>query len=388
MQKRRYGWALGLALGMASGAAAQGIFGLEAGPEDGALAVPATPDAPEVVPGLRTPGFDPVRDVPAMRNWKGDMQLDGAGNCYAISSLTAYFHSKVEFVADDEGVAWDQWDRDFSKVLKVDEKSLEELPHLLARSLDDVREHGKVKLGGYEGLNEFTAVEPLTAAQQAEVDALEGVAAERKQFEYSDRQESTRAFRRWAEAAQYFMQLSADGDNYAGSLLKSGLGWVPFIDFGPDAVNRDGLNIIRDRLREGRAVPISMHPSGLKAEGHVVVVYQLVENDDEAILTTYDCNRPPVDGAARPTTVTISKHGDWNYVAERADGGTYDGWSLITVPGLEGRGDRRRLERTAGNDQEQRERMSHLGRVVSSDSSLGDRIKGGLGFVGEVLNPF
>jgi hypothetical protein len=338
-------------------------------------------------PGLRVPGFDPVRDVPAMGNWKGEMQLSGSGNCYALSMLTTYFHSKITFVPDEEGVTWDAWDRDFSKVLKVDERSMDEIPHLMARSLEEVEEHGKLRLGGFAGLREFTEVLELTAEQERIVRALDGVEAERKEFGFTDRQEPTRAFRRWAEAAQYAMQIDGDGHRYLGSILKSSLGWVPGVNLGPDAVNQDGLNIIRDRLAEGRLVPISMHPTGLKFKGHVVVAYQMVETEDEAIITTYDCNRPPQGEVARPTVITLKKSDGWTYQAVKEDGGTYD-YRLLSIPNPEARRNRRFFEATAGNDSEHRQRNRHLGRLVSSDSSLGDRIKGGLGFVGEVLNPF
>lgn len=387
--RRRVPWALALALAITavSGASAQGLFGLEPGTAAASAEIPVPLRAAPLSVGLRVPGFDPVRDVPAMGNWKGELQLSGSGNCYALSNLTAYFFAKVEFVADDEGVPWDQWDRDFGKVLKVDSRSMDEIPHLLARSREDVEEHGKLKIGGFADLGEFTAVVALSSDQRDLIRELDGVEAERREFEFSDQQETTRAFRRWTEAAQYAMQIDADGPRYLGSILKSGLGWVPGVNLGADAVNQDGLNIIRDRLRQGHLVPISLH-AGLKPAGHVVVAYGLIETEDEAILETYDCNRPPRDGAARPTTIRLTKGDGWHYVATLHEGGEAYEYRLMTIPDPESRRSRRFLEATAGNDSEHLQRNRHLGRLVSSDSSLGDRIKGGLGFVGEVLNPF
>lgn len=387
-ERRRYGWALALALGVVGGAGAQGLYGLGEGrATEMSLDIPV-PQAALASDVLRVPGFDPARDVPAMGNWKGDMQLSGAGNCYALSNLTAYFFAKVEFVPDEVGVSWDEWDRDFSKVLRVDERSMDEIPHLLARSADDVEEHGKLRIGGFADLSEFTAVVELSRDQVAEVEELDGVEAERRRFEFSDQQESTRAFRRWAEAAQYAMQIDGDGHRYLGSMLKSGLGWVPGVNLGADAVNQDGLNIIRDRLREGRLVPIALHPAGLQFKGHVVVAYELTETEGEAVITTYDCNRPPEDGEARPTVIRLKKGDGWTYEATRDGGSRAYEYRIMTIPDPESGRSRRFLEATAGNDEEHRQRNRHLGRLLGEDSSLGDRLKGGLGFVGEVLNPF
>ena len=305
----------------------------------------------------RVPGFDPIEDVPAIGNWKGDFQRAGAGNCYAVSVLTNYFFQRTKFTAR-EGKAFMEWldDGKLENPLKIDEEtSLKFLANWLSTKSDD-----KVTIGGYKSLRQMTAGESLSAKR----------------------------FKEFAEALQYHHQTTTELHRYGGSILKSKLGFIPGL--GSDSVIKDGCNIIRDRIRDDkRPVPIVLHPSGGNvAAGHVIVAYEMREYEDRIEILAWDVNYPPTDSDPRSTVVTVNKD-KWNYKTRRYDGEErYGDFNLITVINPDGRRERNKTRKILTNYKETLERNSHLGRVVSDDSSLGDRIKGVAGFIGEHINPF
>ena len=304
----------------------------------------------------RVPGFDPIEDVPAIGNWKGDFQVSGAGNCYAVSVLTNYFFQRTNF-SPAQGGAFMDWLKagKIDSPLNVDnETSLKFMAYWLATRSDD-----KVTLGGYRSLRQMTKGESLAATR----------------------------FKQWAEALQYHHQTKAELHRYGGSILKSKLGFIPGL--GSDAVIKDGCNIIRDRIRDDkRPVPIVLHPNGGNlAAGHVILAYEMREYEDKIEILAWDVNYPPTDSDARSTVVTVCKD-KWNYKARRYDGEQRYKYELITVINPDGRRERKMVKDILTNYKETLERNSHLGNVVSEGNSIGDRIKGVAGFIGEHLNPF
>lgn len=358
--------AVGLAFWMALGAGPVGAQLLgqsdEGTPDAGG--VPEGTTAVELAPlgyrVWRVPGFDPVEDVPAMRNWVGAIETSGSGNCYAMSVLTSYFFQKIEFVREP-GLPFEEWKtREADSVeamppLAADEKGLKLLALWLSTDGDE-----KLKIGGFAGLNDFTSGGPTEAR-----------------------------FRELAEAIQFTMQIPNDLGRYGGSIVKSALGFLPVLPLGPDEVNKDGFHVIRDRVAEGRPVPITMHPSGLAAEGHVIVVYEVRESDDKVEMYAYDCNFPPDGEDPDPAVLTLFKDDGWRYEVRHDDGQRrYASWNLLTVPDPDGSRGRRIFRDIATNYGEHLERMDHLGDLVSEGRSPLTRLKGLAGFVGEVLNPF
>lgn len=375
-----------LALGVAVPISAQ-VLGFGDGPDPGMVATSGVVDE---VATDRVEGFDPVRDVPAMVNWKGDVDPEGSGNCYAMSTLAAYFFETVEWAPDEAGLGWDAWSQagDPTRALRLDSGALEHLPDLLARSRDQVAEQGKLRIAGVGSLRDFTRVAPLNDDQRGALEGHSGVARTRLEQSYTDRSATTRAFRRWAEAAQFAMQIDAEGLHYLGGIAKSHLGWVPFVNLGRDAVNQDGVNILRRRMREGRPTPLAIHPDSGEPAGHVLLVYEVRETGEAFELVTHDVNYPPTaEGEARPTVVRIHKDG-YRLEAFRHDGRPSYDYPIMTVTDPDSGRARRFFRATAGNSQEHLERNHHLGNLVGADRSVLTRIGGGLGFVGEVLNPF
>lgn len=304
---------------------------------------------------LQVPGFDPIEDVPAMENWKGEFKVPGAGCCYAASMLTYHFFHKVRFTGE-AGVDAETWKKagdDEKPVLSLEEDgALDILGDYLSK-----KDPRPLRVGPASSLRDFTRA---------------GTSGEER-------------FKNWAEAIQFHLQVKNDGLRYAGSILRSRLGFLP--GCGRDDVNRDGLGIIRDRLRDGKLVPTVFHPDGLDFAGHVMVVYAMTETDDEAVLTLYDVNHPPTDTEARPTTITVNRK-DGSYVAKRFDGRVCYDYPIMSVLKPDGFLGRRNFRKIVNNYGETLERNAHLGRVVSEGNSLLDRIGGVVGFVAEHVNPF
>lgn len=373
MSTRWMTWGLALALLLPGLGRAQ-ILGQ--GDDGGAEMAPAASEASQVGAGVSVLGladFDPVEDVPRMRNWVGAVDADGAGNCYGISLLTHYFYQKVDFV-EGEGRPAEEWTEDLRLAgfrldysaalehpLQLDERALELLPGLLARSLADVAANGKLKLAGATSLRDFTAPDSPWEAR----------------------------FRQWAEAIQFNQQIRANVGKYAGTALKNAVGFLPGDWNGVEGVIRDNVNIVRDRLREGRPVMISIH-EGNNLAGHLLLAHQMRETQDRVEIVTYDCNSPPQDGAPRPTILTVFKDEDYRVEARRASDGElrYESFDLWTIPNPDEATDRRSFRKTAANFGEHLERNSHLGRIVDEDSSLWDKAKGVGGWAVEFVNPF
>ncbi len=319
------------------------------------------------VPNLKVwqvPGFDPVRDVPSMDNWMGVVDPEGGGNCYAISVLTMQFFLKCSFTSEP-GLPFERWADagDPSAPLAMDERGLAIVPWFLARSRQDAAAKGKLRIGGFAGLREFTA---------------EGTPTEKR-------------FREWAEAIQFAMQIPGEGARYIGSIVKANLGFVPLLPLGKDDVNKDGFHIVRDRVAQGRPVPISLTPSSPNPAGHVVVVYRVVESDTEVRFTAYDCNRPPRGSEPRPLIVSFAKRDGWKircFEEGSEDRSLYGDFGLLTVPDPDTRGQRNRMRRILTDLDEYQERNEHFGDIIGQDRSLLTRVKGAGGFVLEVLNPF
>lgn len=304
---------------------------------------------------LAVDGFDPVEDVPAMVNWKGDMNVKGAGCCYAASLLTYHFFHKVEFTGQ-AGVSAEEWRRasdDAKPVLALeDDAALDVLGEWIAR-----KDPARIKVGPATSLHDFTRA---------------GTPGETM-------------FKNWAEAIQYHLQVKNDGLRYVGSIARSRLGFLP--GCGRDDVNKNGLGIIRDRLRDGKLVPTVFHPDGLQFSGHVMLVYAMEETDDEAVLTMYDVNHPPVDGESRPTVCIMNKK-NGSYTCRRFDGADCYDYPIISVLKPEGFLGRRNMRKIVTNYEETLERNAHLGRVASDGNSVLERIGGAAGFVLEHINPF
>jgi 16S rRNA (guanine527-N7)-methyltransferase len=222
------------------------------------------------------PGFDPVRDVPAMENWIPQANVDGAAHCFSISLLTAQFFRRVEFVAaprrgrslDDD---WSFGDL-YRRPLKPDPAEVQ----LVFETLGVVGP-GKVTLAGVPDLRAFTAEDGP----------------------------GTELFRTVAEAMQFSLQIPIMGLPYAKGVVFSSVDLVQEENFTKEGLNRRAIRSIRERLQEGHLSPFTMHPSTPTADGHVIVAYRAAERDGMVVLTCYDSNYPPVGDRALPTTVTF-----------------------------------------------------------------------------------
>lgn len=358
----RIGVLLALALAAHPATARAQAFGQEGDPGDarGGTGLASAGDLAEVVAGLD--GFDPVKDVPFMRNWSSESYPGGnGGNCYAMLTTTILFAHRVRWAPEEEGLPLDEWAaarrEGRAAALRVDADALDALPTLLAMDRE-IFATERLVLAGYDGLRDFT---------RPENEATE-----------------TR-YRQWVEAIQNTIQKRASNGSLLVSKFKSGLGFLPG-PFGSDAVNEDGVNILRDRLPEGFLSPLAMMSIG-GFTGHVLLPYAFTETERTFTVLAYDVNDPPEETRARPARVTFYKEEGYRYEVKRFDGGRrYADYGLAVIQDVEGGWHRRKFRNIAGNWEEHLQRNRHAGKI--RNGSLGEKLEGLVGLTGEFLNPF
>lgn len=385
------GFAAGLALGPASAATIGipgvgdvlgGLLGQGSGSSSSGEAGRVVARGTRVVEGGRIRSdettladFDPVHDVPAMKNWVGAIDNEGSGNCYGMALLTTYFHEKVEFVPG-RGLTGEAWKKKIKKrllrspdlrpalrhPLHLDAAALDLMPRLLGRSLKSVREYGKLRLTGAASLREFTA---------------EGTAT-RKRFE------------QWAEAIQFAVQVPHETGGYLRNAARSGLDALPLVGGQTQAMNSSAAAAALVRIRAGRPAMITIHDNN-SLSGHVLVGYRVRRYADRTEIDCHDVNRPPKAGRSgelAPLVVTIVQPEDGALRVERSGQRVYDFTRVADVLEPDSKRNRHLFFKVAGNYQEYLQRNHHLGNLIGKDRSLWTRVRGGAGFVGEVLNPF
>lgn len=278
-----------------------GFDGLAGGPNAGSGADAEDSGTP-LAAVQSVPGFDPVRDVPAMENWIPNANVDGAAHCFAMSLLTAQFFRRVAFEPDaGKGRSLDDdWSFDdlYRRPLKPDPAEIQ----LLFETLG-VEGPGKVTLAGYPDLRAFTA----------------------------DDSPGTELFRTIAEAMQFSLQIPIMGLPYVKGVVFASVELSQKDQFTLAGLNRRAVRSIRERLAEGHLSPFTMHPSRPETDGHVIVAYRAAERDGQVVLTCYDSNYPPVRDRARPTTVTLDLGTGTYEVLNHAGRPVYTGYDLLTA---------------------------------------------------------
>lgn len=285
---------------LATPARADGLWGLST-PEPGgdpAGLGEATPATAAVVTGI--PGFDPVRDVPAMENWIPDANVDGAAHCYAISMLTTYFHRRARFRAE-EGTPISKT-RSFaslsSEPLTQDPEGIQLAFEYLA-----TKSGGRILIGGSPDLRAYTA--PGGPGEEM--------------------------FRRFAEGTQFLLQIPSMGLSYVRSILFASFEKQRRDRETPEALNRRAFERLRARVRGGELAPFTIHPSKAATEGHVIVGYETEVRGDEARLVCYDSNYPPVGARARPTTVVFDLEAGTFHVENYRGTRVHTSYDLLTT---------------------------------------------------------
>lgn len=221
---------------------------------------------------VSVPGFDPLRDVPAMENWQPATTFEAEiGHCFAMSLLTEIFAESLAFVPDAPAASPPRP----GAPLALDDQGIR-----LALAAAFAGAPGKIPVGPARDLRAWTR---------------SGTPGEAR-------------FRRVAGALQYRLQVPTHFGGYVGKMLRASVG------SGRRArrkTNARAVDRMRARIAGGAPASVCLLPPRARAAGHVVMAYAYEDLPGGATrFTLYDCNLPPLGDDPRPRFLTVRAGGE------------------------------------------------------------------------------